>query len=596
MMLRSLTSALLPLLLGVGTSPVRPQPAGQVSSVSLSSVGGTARLSIAVDRGVVVHQTQMQTPDRLVLDFDPATKAEFAAYDGQHRGNVADIRVTQYKPNVVRVVVEFDRMPDFKVEQALDGAVTVSFADKPFSGWGVGRNGAPPLSNMPAARPATAVPGNDRPVIQNEPEPVLSGLRSMRQQDSSRFDVNWDKTDINDALQQLARRSGQSIVTGPNVTGTVSMTVVNNTWPNIFQALLASRGLAAKVMAGNIIRVDAPGELSKLDSLSETTTTQIRLNYAKAGEMANNVKGMLSKGRGVASADTSTNTLIITDSPGRIEAIQAFVKGLDLKTQMISIQAKLVFVDRTNLSQLGVKYDVGTANQFFNSVVQRTDPSTGQPYDPSVNVVNLGGNSVSAVSNADALVSNSALDLIFSTAIGGFSITSFLSALEQVELTDVEAQPVINVLDNRQASIVSGEQTPVRVIDASSLGTGAPRANVSFKETGIKLIATPHVTADRHILMDLDVERSSIEPLAAADLGFDIPIQHGITKLLVNDGEIAVIAGLTVTTVTKTRQGIPFLSGIPFIGNLFAFSSNSEHRQDLIILVTPRILDDPIGN
>ncbi len=349
-------------------------------------------------------------------------------------------------------------------------------------------------------------------------------------------------------------------------------------------------------MPGGIIRVDVPGELSKLDSVSETQQVQIRLNYAKAAEMANNVKGMLSKTRGSATADTATHTLILVDTPNRIAAAKAFVQSLDLKTAQVSIQAKLVFVDRTNLSQLGVKYDVGNSGQFFNSVIQRTDPTTGQPYAPNVNVVNLGGNSVSAVSNADAVVSNSALDLIFSTAIGGFSISSFLSALEQVELTDVEAQPIIYTLDNRQASINSGEETPVRVIDASSLGTGAVRATVTFKKTGIRLTATPHVTADRHILMDLDIERSSIQPLAAADLGFNVPIQQATSRLLVNDGETAVIAGLTVTTVTKTRQGVPLLSSLPFIGNLFAFSSSSEHRQDLIILVTPRITDDPSGN
>jgi type IV pilus assembly protein PilQ len=588
MIFRSLTWAVLPMLLGIGSPPARPQPAGQVSAVSLSSVGGQARLLIAVDRGVTWHETRMQSPDRLVLDFEPALKGDFAAYDGQQRGNVADIRAEQYKTNVVRVVVEFDKMPDYKVERGPDGAVTVSFADKPFAAWGAGKQAASTFS--PSGNAGAT------PVIQSEPEPVFTGFRATRQQDSARFDVNWDKTDINDALQQLARRSGQSIVTGPNVTGTVSMTVVNNTWPNIFQALLASRGLAAKVIGGNIIQVDAPGELSKLDSLGTLTQVPIRLNYAKAADMVKNVAGMLSKTRGSATADTATNTLIVVDTPTRIEAITAFVRSLDIRTAMISIQAKLVFVDRTNLSQLGVKYDVGTANQFFNSVIQRTDPTTGQPFAPTVNVVNLGGNSVSAVSNADAVVSNSALDLIFSTAIGGFSISSFLSALEQVELTDVEAQPLIFTLDNRQGSLISGEQTPVRVIDASSLGSGAPRANVSFKETGIKLTATPHVTADRHIVLDLDVERSSIQPLAAADLGFNIPIQHASTKLLVNDGEVGVISGLTVTTVTKTRQGIPFLQGLPFIGNLFAFSSNTEHRQDLIILVTPRILDDPIGN
>ena len=586
MMFRSLTWALVPMLLGVGARPAAHQPEGQVSALSLSSAGGTAKLVIAADKGVTVKETRLQNPDRLVLDFDPAQKGDFVSYDGQHRGNVADIRVNQFKPTVVRVVVEFERMPDYKVTQTPDGHVTVSFADKPFEAWG----SAKLRTTVGAATDDAA------PVIQSEPEPVFTGFKSVRQQDSARFDVNWDKTDINDAIQVLARRSGQSIVTGPNVSGTVSMTISNQTWGNVFQALLASRGLSALVMPSGIIRVDVPGELSKLDSLAETSTTMIRLNYAKASDMANNVRGMLSKGRGAATADSATNTLILVDSPNRIAAMRAFVQSLDVKTAMVSIEAKLVFVDRTNLSQLGVKYDVGSSNQFFNKVVQRTDPATGQPYAPNVNVVNLGGNSVSAISNADAIISNSALDLVFSTAIGGFSISSFLSALEQVELTDVEAHPIIHTLDNRPGFINSGQETPVRIIDASSIGTGTARATVLFKKTGIRLTATPHVTSDRHIMLDLDVERSSIQPLAAADLGFTVPIQQAISRILVSDGETAVLAGMVITTVTKTRQGVPLLQALPFIGNLFAFSSTGEHRQDLIILVTPRITDDPTGN
>ncbi|MGH7593796.1 MAG: secretin N-terminal domain-containing protein [Gemmatimonadales bacterium] len=592
MMLRSLSWALLPMFLGVGSHSAVPEPEGQVSAVSLSSSGGMARIAIAVDRGVSVHQTRMQNPDRLVLDFEPALKGDFATYDGQHRGNVADIRVNQYKANVVRVVVEFDRLPDYKVEQALDGSVTVAFADKPFDSWGT-RAGQPATASPPVAAVA-----DQPPVIRSEPEPLVTGFSRLAQQDSSRFDVTWDKTPIEDALNQLAVRSGRSIVPGKAVTGTVSMTIKNKTWGEIFQALLAQQGLSATVMAGDIIRVDSPGELSKLDSIEVLTQAVVRLNYAKAAEMANNVTKMMTKNRGSVTADTSTNSLILVDTRTRIDAIRQFVEGLDLKTPTIAIQARLIFVDRTDLQQLGVKYDIGTANQFFNSIIQRTDPATGQPYNPNTNVVNLGGNSVSAVSNAQALISGSALDLVFSTAIGGFSISSFLSALDQVQLTDVEAQPIVHVLDNRQAQLVSGEQTPVRVIDASSFGQAnqAPRANVQFKETGIKLTATPHVTANRQILMDLDVERSSIQLLASVDLGFNIPIQHGITKLLVNDGETAVIAGLTVTTVTKNRSGIPLLGRLPFLGNLFSYTTNSEHRQDLIILVTPRIMDDPIGN
>jgi type IV pilus assembly protein PilQ len=251
-------------------------------------------------------------------------------------------------------------------------------------------------------------------------------------------------------------------------------------------------------------------------------------------------------------------------------------------------------VDRTDIEELGIKYDLGNQNQFFNKVVQRCcDPTTGEPFEPDINVIDLGGNAVAGIGNASGIVANSAIDLVFSTALGGFSLTSFLSAVERADLSDIQAEPVITTLDNRKADILVGEETPVRVIDASS-NSGDAKANVTFKETGIRLTVTPHVTSNRQIAMELHTERSSIQPLAATDLGFIFQTQRADNQLLVNDGETAVIGGLTVTSVTNTRNGIPLLSGLPIIGKLFSFSRSEENRRDLIILVTPRIIDDGV--
>jgi type IV pilus assembly protein PilQ len=115
---------------------------------------------------------------------------------------------------------------------------------------------------------------------------------------------------------------------------------------------------------------------------------------------------------------------------------------------------------------------------------------------------------------------------------------------------------------------------------------------VQFKETGIRLTVTPHVTSNRQVLMSLRTERSAVKPLASADLGFSIDKQMTTNQLLVADGETAVIGGLTVTTVNRARNGIPLLSSLPLIGGLFSFTDNRENRKDLIILVTPRIVDD----
>ena len=416
------------------------------------------------------------------------------------------------------------------------------------------------------------------------------------QQQTTPISVEFENASWPEVAAIFARQSGRSIVVGPGVTGDVNAVIRNQPWEYVFNAVLASHGLSVAEMPGGILRIDSPGELAKLDSVEVLQSQMIRLNYAKAPSVAITIAGMLTPNRGKVVADSSLNALVITETRTRLPAIIDFVNGMDIRTPTVSIQAKLIFVDRTDLQQLGFKYDLGTSEQFFNRLIQRIDPLTGQPYNPNTQIVNLGGNAMSAISNADQLISGSALDLAFTTAIGGFSLTAFLSALERVELTDVEAVPIIHTLDNRAAYILSGEETPVRVIDASSFGqvNQAPRANVQFKETGIKLTVTPSVTANREIRMDIEAERSSIQPLAAADLGFTIPKQIASTSLLVRDGETAVIGGLTTTTVTRNRAGIPLLSSLPFIGSLFSFTENRENRKDLIVMVTPRIVDDPM--
>jgi len=413
--------------------------------------------------------------------------------------------------------------------------------------------------------------------------------------DEPRITVTWDRASIADVVAGFAAFSGRTIILGKDVNGEVNAEIKNQPWPQAFQAVLASQGLSAQEMNGGIIRVDAPSALAALDSLEPLETSIVRINYAQAGSLAKTVESILTKNRGRVVADTGSNALIVTDTRSRIANVTAFVRGLDIRTPQLSIQAKIIFVDRTDIEQLGIRYDLGSRTQFFNKLVQRPDPNsaTGAPFSRDVNIIDLGGNSVAAIGNANAELPGSALDLIYSTSIGGFALTTFLTALEKTELADIQAEPVISTLDNRQADILVGEETPVRVIDANSgSGGGTARANVQFKETGIRLTVTPHVTNNRQVLMQLHTERSAIQPLAAADLGFIFQKQKADNQLLVNDGETAVIGGLTVTSVSKTRSGIPLLGSLPIIGKLFSFTSETESRRDLIILVTPRITDD----
>jgi type IV pilus assembly protein PilQ len=573
-------------IFGVTSAARADGPAsGEVTGVSVQASPGRADVVVNVRGAVEVRDFMLENPNRLVLDVVGARLKgnPVALYDGVKRGGVVNLRFAQFKPNVVRIVLDLDRAMDYHVERVAD-AIRVSFGtDQSFLAWS---------SNDP--QPAKAAPA--RSPARGEPEVKLpaSRLTKVTWAEEPRITVVWDRANIADVVAGFAAFSGRTIILGKDIKGEVTAEIRNQPWPQAFQAILAAQGLSAQEMAGGIIRVDNPAALASLDSLEPLETSVIRINYAKAKDLTKSVEGSLTKGRGKVIADDNSNSLIVTDTRSRIGTLTEFVQGLDIRTPQVSIKAKLVFVDRTDIEELGLKYDLGNQNQFFNRLAQRCcDPATGKNYDPTVNVIDLGGNAVSLVGNANGVIAGSALDLVFSTALGGFKLTSFLSAVERADLSDIQAEPVITTMDNRKADILVGEETPVRVIDAGNGGSSA-QANVQFKETGIRLTVTPHVTSNRQIAMELHTERSSIQPLAAADLGFIFQTQRAENQLLVNDGETAVIGGLTVTSVTNTRTGIPLLSGLPIIGKLFSFSRNEENRRDLIILVTPRIIDDGI--
>ncbi|MFL5506005.1 MAG: AMIN domain-containing protein [Gemmatimonadales bacterium] len=581
-------------------------PAGELTAVRITSAPGRVDFVMQVQGAVRVSDFYLADPDRLVLDVAGATlrNGQVKLYDGVTRGGITNVRYSQFKPGVVRIVLDLQAPRPYSIEQQGD-LIRVSFSGESpnFQAW------ASDAGHGPRMVTASAVVPDDEaedeaplPRAASAPQELSSAVRLARAsarepagwRDEPRITVTWDRASVADVVAGFAAFSGRTIILGKDIKGDVTAEIKNQPWPQAFAAVLATQGLTAQEMPGGIIRVDAPSVLAALDSLEPLETNVVRVNYAQAAGLTKTVESILTKGRGRVVADTASNSLIITDTKSRVGSVADFVRSLDLKTPQISIQAKIVFVDRSNLEQLGVKYDLGSQNQFFNKLIQRTDPSTGDSYKPTQNVIDLGGNTVSAIANADANIVGSALDLVFSTALGGFNLTTFLQALEVVQLSDVQAEPVISTLDNRPADILVGEEVPLRVVDASSATVAgqAPRATVQFRETGIRLTVTPHVTANRQILMNLRTERSSVVPLAAADLGFIFQKQLATNQLLVNDGETAVIGGLTLTEVKKSRSGIPLLGGLPIVGKLFSYSSDEERRRDLIILVTPRIVDD----
>jgi type IV pilus assembly protein PilQ len=629
----SALAALLVLAAVPASSPAAGRD-GEIRAVSVRPGAGQVEVVIDLQGAVQVQDFTLSGPARLVLDLVGARLAAPATlYDGQNRGGIRNVRYAQFKPDVVRVVIDLDVLKDYQVERSA-GQVRVRIGTErtAFATWSsvnaASIAAAPAAVNAaaaPAPAPAPAVSGGpDQAARVRTPsvgramsiDEYLARHRSEAlQSPAPRITVQWDAASIEDVVAGFAAFSGRTIIVGKGITGNVTAEIKNQPWDLAFNAVLSSQGLDVVTLPGGIFNVVSKAELARADSTVPIETRLVRINYAKATSLVPAVASIVTK-RGAVVADSTSNSLVITDVSSRIADVVDFVQGLDLRTPQVSIQAKIIFVDRTDVEDLGVKYDLGSQTQFFNRLVQRPDPRTAQPVDTDLdgvpdarvptanfpasdNIVALGGNSLSAIGNAGQAVLNPALDLIFSTAMGNFDLTAFVQALQRVELADIQAEPTITTVDNRQAEILVGDRVPIRVIDISSQGTATaanavPRATVSFQQTGINLRVTPHVTANRQILMEVHAERSSVKP-AAVDIGFTFQTQQADNQILVNDGETAVIGGLTVTEVTVTKSGIPFLVDLPILGRLFGFTHQEEIRRDLLILITPHIIDDLVA-
>ena len=721
--------------------PVR----GRVSRISVGPANSGAEITIVVDSGVSVHHFTLDGPSRLVIDLGGASIAlRGALYDGQTRGPIKNVRLSQYRPDTVRLVIDLDASREYSVNQSSSqiklnvagpsvavarwetktvtidavtqvaaGRLDVATPLRTISDSSRTRSASPTLAEQvradlgkPAAFKSDA-PRNEaartegsrgdaarldaaraegkaeakaearaekaladakaEKAAADAPISARAGATSRRssqpQTQKPRITVAYDGTDIRDVIASFATFSGRTIVVGKEVSGTVTAEINDKPWDVALQAILQGQGLAATEDASGIITIDSYKNLASNQALEPMITQIIDVNYAKATTLQRTVQALLARDctglstmatgrdlgmpmnqqsgggsgsnngvsgqgcvvRGSVTADSATNKLIITEVPSRLPEIVARLGELDVRTQQVIIKAKIIFVNRTGMQDIGLAYDLGTGNkQFFQQLVPRTDPSTLKPIDTNGDGVPdalgggdpfqgpariaLGGNALAGIANANNAIKPNALNLIYSTALGRYQLTAFLNALQTSSLADVQSEPSVTILNNRTASIFVGQEIPIRVIDASS-GGGAqggggggggtqpnaqaffPRATVSKEEAGIKLTVTPQITNNKMVLMDIQAENSSAE-LSNTDVGVVFNRQRADSKVLVADGEAAVIGGLTVTETTRFRSGIPVLMNLPFIGRLFSQNTKNETKRDLLILVTPHIQED----
>lgn len=551
---------------------------GPVTELTITPMASQTSVLISIDGDVEYRDFQMEGPHRLVIDLVGATHAlPRDEFDAVNRGGILSVRTSQYSDEIVRVVFVLDRKLGYTVIPDSRGLrVSLENPTGDFEPWSSGQT--TPFD------PTTLAP-----------EGPMSSVSAP--QEARRISVTWTEAPINDVLLAFAAFSGRSIVPGSNVEGFVTADINDQPWDTALETILAGQGLVAEEMDSGIIRVDNISDLNERELIEPIQTVTYRISFATAGELQTAVQPLLTE-RGQATVGQGTNSLIISDIQRVQDAVRNMLAQIDTETPQVTIQAKIIFVNRTELDELGVTYELKDSrgnqfNQFSPGVAESDDdPTTLETVEQGTSVVSLGGNSIAALGNATQRVASPSLQLLTSLVMGRHTLVSFVDALESVQLSDIEATPQVTVLDNQLAQLSVGELTPIRTIDAGAGAAGEgqfPTAQVEQQETGIILNTTPHVTPTGQILLEIEAERSAAE-LAESDAGFIFRQQRAQTRVLVEDGETVVIGGLTQTERTESVAGIPLLKDLPMIGALFRTRREQAIQRDLIILVTPHIV------
>ncbi len=416
---------------------------------------------------------------------------------------------------------------------------------------------------------------------------------------SGTFSLTVEGADIRTVLRAISEFSGRNIVVGKDVKGSVKVALKNVTWQDALRSVLRANGLDY-VEEGSLIRVDEATKLnaeqveretarSRAAELVALETRIVRLNYANAQELQTALVGSLSR-RGTVQVDRRTNSLLINDVPANIEKVVAMANDLDSTTPQIEITAKLVDVDAEALRGLGIEWNLGgngdelsgpnasrpnTAETPNFSPSSGTDPRPFHPFDDVEHVL---------AGEHNTGIADPALRVTYGIFKDWLTLEAQLQLLEQERKANIISNPRITTVNNREAKILVGQKIPLIVQDVA----GNPLSQL--QTIGVQLRVTPQLTVENRVIMDLHPEVSDLSSQSTVQGGVIINTSEADTRVMVDDGQTAVIGGLIRTNEGHVRRGVPILMNIPLLGNLFRSENRVSQNRELVIFVTPRII------
>lgn len=447
-----------------------------------------------------------------------------------------------------------------------------------------------------------------KPVVKN------AVAEDVKEYKGERLTLNFQDIEARAVLQLLADTSGQNMVISDTVQGNVTLRLQNVPWDQALDIVLQTKGLDMR-QQGNVILVAPAAEIAArekelasakkdLSEVAPLRTEFLQVNYAKAADLAALLKSgqgnsLLSE-RGSVSIDARTNTLLLQDTTDRLADIRRLVGTLDIPVRQVMIEARIVIVNEDFSRELGVR--LGTTGVATNGsdglyAVSGTASSTDTIVSSAMDNINSTGSAFpvsvptgSSASNrymVNLPTSIQAGSLALAVLGSDYLVDLELSAAQAEGKGEVVSAPKIITANQKEATIEQGTEIPYQQAASSGATT------IQFKKAVLSLKATPQITPDDRIILDLFVTKDSVGEVVVTSGGVNVPsidTRQMSNQVIVNDGQTIVLGGILETEKRDTVTKVPLLGDIPVLGHLFKSTAKTNDKSELLIFVTPKIL------
>jgi type IV pilus assembly protein PilQ len=443
-----------------------------------------------------------------------------------------------------------------------------------------------------------------------------------------RLTLNFQDIETRAVLQLLADASGQNIVVSDTVTGSVTLRLQNVPWDQALDIVLRTKGLD-KRQEGNVIIVAPAAELATrekaelsakkdIQELEPLRTEYLQVNYAKASDIANLLRGGLPgvqtatsttnsvlSARGHVSVDDRTNTLLLQDTADRIADVRRLVATLDIPVKQVLIEARIVVVTNDYERDLGALMGLtATRQNGTNGLYTTTGTAAGTDSIVSSALTNIGTNGtqypITLPTGANATnrynvnlpVASPAGSIALGILGSDFLVDLELDAAQTENRGTVISSPKVITANQREATIRQGVEIPYQ----QSASSGA--TTIAFKDAVLSLKVKPLITPDNRIILDLTVSDDTVGQVVVASGGVNVPSINTRTietQVVLSDGQTVVLGGILETTHSDAETKVPWLGDIPILGNFFKNTTKVDDKDELLVFVTPKIIREGVN-